>query len=80
VNNIGQAQNTLRDYIARPINPGSRRKITPQEALLNASNALTDDDTIGSSRTIQTGPRFSPRVATMSPLTLTTLPAASMNG
>jgi hypothetical protein len=46
VNNIGQAQNTLGDYTARPINPGSRRKITPQEALLNASNALTDDDTI----------------------------------
>jgi hypothetical protein len=51
LNNVGQMQNLLRDYSARPLNPGSReRRITPQESLVNTANALTNNNAVNKIR------------------------------
>ncbi len=51
LNNAGQMQDLLRDYNARPLNPGSReRRITPQESMLNIANALTNPNALNKIR------------------------------
>jgi len=43
LNNAGQMNRVARNYLANPINPrGSGRTTTPQEAVLNTANALSD--------------------------------------
>lgn len=57
LNNAGQMQDLLRDYNARPLNPGSReRRITPQESMLNIANALTNPNALNEIR--QRYPQF----------------------
>lgn len=47
INNVGQLQDLIRDFTTRPINQRNQgRPTTPQEAVFNVANALSDEDTV----------------------------------